>query len=244
MSSDPADVPPYLLPFALPHDRVVPESLGDIDLYLPGPTTEPAPAVLMVHGGPLRPDLSVRPRDWPAFRGYGALLAQAGIVGAMFEHGFVGEDSLGAARDNIREAARTVRVDPRVDPERFGIWFFSAGALFLGSVLADPPGWGVAAAAGTYAVVGDPELDGAGWPQATVTAPDSVIPLLLVRPEHDHDWIAAVNDELLERCDLAGRDVDVFEVPGAHHSFENVDDTDAARDAIRDSIAWWIHALR
>ena len=241
MTSDSADLPPFLRPFVLPHDPVDPEPVGDLDLYLPGET--PAPAVLMVHGGPLRPDLPVRPRDWPAFRGYGALLAQAGIVGAMFEHGFVGDDSLGAARDNIREAARSVGADPRVDPERLGIWCFSAGGLFMGSVLADAPGWDVAAVAGTYAVVGDPELDGSGWPQATRTAGLSAIPLLLVRPEHDHDWISSANDELLERCDRAGRDVDIIEVPGAHHSFENLDDTDASRDAIRRSIDWWTKTL-
>jgi dienelactone hydrolase len=241
MTNDPADPPLYLLPFVQPHDPVVPETIGEIDLYLP--STTPAPAVLMVHGGPLRPDLPVRPRDWPAFRGYGALLAQAGIVGAMFEHGFVGEDSLGAARDNLREAVRSLRADPRVDPDRLGIWCFSAGALFLGSVLADAPGWGVAAAAGTYAVVGAPELDASGWPQATATAGLSTVPLLLVRPEHDHDWIAAVNDELLERCGTAGRPVDLIEVPGAHHSFENVDDTGASRDAIHRSIAWWADTL-
>ncbi|HET8664419.1 MAG TPA: dienelactone hydrolase family protein [Nocardioides sp.] len=241
MSTEPADVPPYLLPFVLPHEPVDPETVEEIDLYLPG--TTPAPAVLMVHGGPLRPDLPVRPRDWPAFRGYGALLAQAGIVGAMFEHGFVGEDSLGEARDHIREGLRSVREDPRVDAERLGIWFFSAGALFLGAVLADAPGWDVAATAGTYGMVGDPELGASGWPQATSTAEHSSVPLLLVRPEHDHDWIASANDELLERCRAAGRPVDVIEVPGGHHSFENVDDTDASRDAIRRSIAWWADTL-
>lgn len=241
MTSEPADLPPYLLPFVAPNEPVEPETVGDIDLYLPA--TTPAPAVLMVHGGPLRPDLSVRPRDWPAFRGYGALLAQAGIVGAMFEHRFVGADSRAVARDNIRETARALRGDPRVDADRLGIWFFSAGALFMGSVLADPPGWDVAAVAGTYAVVGDPELGESGWPQATSTAERSTIPLLLVRPEHDHDWICSANDELLARCERAGRAVDVIEVRGAHHSFENVDDTDASRDAITHSIEWWSKTL-
>jgi hypothetical protein len=31
----------------------------------------------------------------------------------------------------------------------------------------------------------------------------------------------------------------VIDVPGGHHGFETVDDTDAARAAIRDSLAWW-----
>jgi dienelactone hydrolase len=242
MTSDATDLPPFLRPFVLPQEPVEPDTVGDIDLYLPEIT--PAPAVLMVHGGPLRPDLPARPREWTAYRAYGALLARAGLVGAMFEHGFVDDDSLGTARADIRATVDTVIADPRVDPERFGIWFFSAGGLFMGSVLADPPAWHLAAAAGTYAAVADPDLDDSDWPQATTTAELSDVPLLLVRPEHDFDWITSASDELLERCDLASRDVDVFEVPGARHGFENVDDTEAARDAIRDSIAWWARALR
>ena len=40
----------------------------------------------------------------------------------------------------LRAAADAVRSDPRVDPERFGMWFFSAGGLFMGAALADPSG--------------------------------------------------------------------------------------------------------
>lgn len=242
MSSDPTDLPPFLRPFVLPHDPVTPVTVGEIDLYLP--ETTPAPAVLMVHGGPLRPDLPARPRAWTAYQGYGALLAKAGLVGGMFEHGFVDEDSLGVARENIRDAAQVLLADPRVDPERFGIWFFSAGGLFMGSVLADPPAWHLAAAAGTYAAVADPDLEGSDFPQATVTAELCDLPLLLVRPEQDFDWIVSATDELLERCDAADRVVDVIHVPGAHHGFETVDDTDESRRAIHDSITWWADALR
>jgi acetyl esterase/lipase len=45
-------------------------------------------------------------------------------------------------------------------------------------------------------------------------------------------------------CATEDRAVDVIEVPGAHHAFETVDDTDEARDAVRRSIAWWAQALR
>ena len=33
-------------------------------------------------------------------------------------------------------------------------------------------------------------------------------------------------------------------VPGAHHGFETVDDTDAARQAIRGSVAWFATHLQ
>jgi dienelactone hydrolase len=235
------DLPPYLQLFVLPHEPVTPVRAGVLDLYLPSGGA-PAPAVLMVHGGPVPPDLAVRPPQWPAYQAYGALLAQAGLVAGMFEHGFVDDDSLPRARDDVRAALAALRADARVDAGRVGLWFFSAGGYLLGSFL-DPVPEGVAAVAGTYAAVGDEELPALGLVDGIAAAPTSTVPLLLVRPEHDFDWIVSATDELLDRCADAARLVDVIHVTGAHHGFETVDDTDASRTAIRDSIAWWAHAL-
>jgi dipeptidyl aminopeptidase/acylaminoacyl peptidase len=241
MSSEQEVLPPHLQPFVLPHESLEPTRSGTLDLYLP--TTTPAPAVLMVHGGPVPLDRAVRPPQWPSFRGYGALLAQAGIVGAMFEHGFVDEQTFAPAQQNIRAAAAAVRAHPAVDPDRFGLWFFSAGGLFMGSVLADPSGWGVSAVAGTYAAVAHPAITDPAFPPATETAELSTIPLLLVRPEHDFDWIASATTELLDRSAAAHRPVDVIDVPAAHHGFETVDNTTDAREAIQRSITWWTQTL-
>jgi dienelactone hydrolase len=241
MSNTTEELPPHLRPFVLPHESLEPTRMGTLDLYLPA--AAPAPAVLMVHGGPVPLDRAVRPPDWPSFRGYGALLAQAGIVGAMFEHGFVDEQTFAPAQQNIRAAAGAVRANPAVDPDRLGLWFFSAGGLFMGSVLADPSAWGVSAVAGTYAAVAHPAITHPAFPTATKTAELSTIPLLLVRPERDFDWIATATTELLDRSDAAHRPVDVIEVPGAQHGFETVDNTDDARDAIQRSIAWWTRTL-
>jgi dienelactone hydrolase len=236
------ELPPHLRPFVLPHESAEPRHWEALDLYLPEST--PAPAVLMVHGGPVPRDRAVRPPDWPACRGYGALLAQAGPACGMFEHGYVDEQALGTAQQNIPEAAAALRAHPGVVPDRFGMWFFSAGGLFTGSVLADPPGWGVAAVPGTCAAVDRPDAHDPALPAAAVTAGLSDIPLLLVLPEYDFEWIVTASTELLERCAAGHRAVDVIEVPGGHHGFETVDDTDEARDAIRRSIAWWAQALR
>src|SRR6478735_7113303 len=102
-------LPPHPRHFLLAHEPVEPVRTGHLDLYLPEPT--PAPAVLMIHGGPVPRDRPVRPPEWPAFRGYGALLAQAGLVAAMFEHGFVDDDSLPAARDDVAHALQALRAD-------------------------------------------------------------------------------------------------------------------------------------
>src|SRR4029077_16638442 len=118
------ELPPHLRAFVLPHEPVTPARSAELDLYLPAMT--PAPAVLMVHGGPVPPDRPVRPPQWPAYRAYGALLAQAGLVGAMFEHGFVEDEALPAAREDVRRALASLRDDPHVDADRIGLWFFSA----------------------------------------------------------------------------------------------------------------------
>jgi dipeptidyl aminopeptidase/acylaminoacyl peptidase len=235
-----ADLPPHLRPFVLSHEPVDPVRSGALDLYLP--ETTPAPAVLLVHGGPVPADRPVRPPQWPAFRAYGALLARAGLVGAMFEHGFVDDDSLEVARDDLRDALEALRADDRVDAARVGLWFFSGGGYLMGSFL-DPAPDGVVAIAGTYAAVGDEELPDIGLVDGIEAAPRSAVPLLLVRPEHDLEWIVPSTDDLLARCRDAGRAVEVLDVPGAHHAFETVDDTDAARDAIRSSVAWWADRL-
>jgi acetyl esterase/lipase len=235
------DLPPHLRPFVLDHTPVDPVPAGALDLYLP--TATPSPAVLMVHGGPIAPDRPVKPKQWPAFRGYGALLAQAGVVGAMVEHGFADDDSLPAARTDVRAALDALRADPRVDPARVGLWFFSVGGLLMGSFL-DPVPDGVVAVAGTYVLPSDPDLAGPDLAPATDTAPVSRVPLLLVRPEHYFDWILPASDDVLARCATAGRRVDLIAVPGAHHAFETVDDTDAARAAVRASVAWWAAHLR
>jgi hypothetical protein len=237
------DLPPHLQPFVLDHEPVTPVHSGVLDLYLPA-SSAPAPAVLMVHGGPVRPDRPVRPPQWPTYQGYGALLAQAGLVGGMFEHGFTDDDSLDRALDDIRQAASALASEPRVDGERLGMWFFSVGGLFMGSALADPPAWHLAAVAGTYAAVRPPEELLTDLPDAVSHAELSDIPMLLVRPEEEFDWIQYGTDELLERTRAAGRLVDVIDVPGVQHGFETVDDNDEARRAIRDSVDWWARTLR
>ena len=102
---------------------------------------------------------------------------------------------------------------------------------------------GVVAVAGTYAMVADPDLDETDLAQARYVASTCTVSLLLVRPEHDFDWIVPDTDDLLARCATAARPVDVIDVAGAHHGFETVDDTDEARNAISGSISWWSGAL-
>src|SRR5689334_23043969 len=123
-------VPDYLMPFVLPVEPVVPERHGTIDLYLPQ-AAAPRPAVVFVHGCPVPVDLRPTPLDWPVYRGYGSLAATRGVVGVTVDHRLHDLAGYALAADDVQAAVDTVRADPRVDPDRLAVWFFSGGGLLL-----------------------------------------------------------------------------------------------------------------
>jgi hypothetical protein len=111
------------------------------------------------------------------------------------------------------------------------VFAFSGGGVLLGPLLdADPP-WlrGVGL---TYAMCAHTAES-----SSTFTTPiqaDTSTPILLTRAEYEERaWLIESNDAL-----AATHDVDIIEVAAAQHGFETTDDTDAARAAIRQTIAW------
>ena len=76
-----------------------------------------------------------------------------------------------------------------------------------------------------------------GFPPGLVVAPGTIETATPAAAQAQSDLTAAY-------LDAAGRSVDVIDVPGAHHAFETVDDTEDAREGIRRSIAWWVRTLR
>jgi len=228
-----SESPPYLLPFLLDPPRPETESIDGVDLYLPAGAGR-APAVVLVHGGPIRPGM-VSPREWPAYVGYGGLLAEAGLVGVMLQHRFVEDASLTGSLEDIERAIGTARSHPRVDPDRVVVWAFSAGGCLLGPFLADPPR-GLCAVAATYAYLGDLEPDDGIVGPLSAVAGGLRHPALVTRVEHELDWVEESVAAWLAAT--AGADVTVIDVPGAHHGFETIEHTDAARQAVRDGIRW------
>jgi acetyl esterase/lipase len=232
--------PPFLQPFVLPVDPVAPDHVDGVDYYLPSPSEEsPAPAVVLVHGGPVPAGIPERPPSWPAFRAYAALLAQAGAVAAVFEHSYHESDDLDRAFDDVEGLVARVRRHPAVDADRVLLWFFSGGGVLAGPFLSSPADW-LAGVALTYPMCGHRDDDGG----SDLTTPvDAVragcdVPLLLTRVEHERDWIVPSQRELLAAAERSGTDVEVIDVPGAQHGFETVDHTDPAREAITRGVAW------
>lgn len=229
------ELPPFLRPFVLPHEPVEPVRRAGVDLYLPA--GGPAPAAVLVHGGPVPAEWPWQPAAWSAFRGYGSLLARAGVVGVMLEHGFHGPGDLPAAAADVRRLVDAARSDPAVDGDRVALWFFSGGGPLAGEWLADPPAW-LAAVALTYPQVDLPPDAGLVTPLQAVGG--TRVPVLLTRVEHETPRLVPGQEALL----AAGGPVQVHDVPGARHGFETLDDTDAARTAISAGVDWVTTRLR
>ncbi|MEU7810606.1 MULTISPECIES: S9 family peptidase [unclassified Micromonospora] len=144
-------------PFVLDPRPAAVERHGDVDLHVPT-GDGPHPAVVIVHGVPGPPE-APDARDWPLYRGYGALLAERGVLAAIPRLTVTSPDDLYAVAARVAAAAELLRADPRVDAERLGLWFFSGAGLLLGDWLRDPPRWlrGIAA---TYPLLAPLP----GWP--------------------------------------------------------------------------------
>ncbi|MCG5473236.1 dienelactone hydrolase family protein [Micromonospora sp. LAH09] len=227
-------------PFVLSTPAAPVERHGTVDLHLPS-RADPAPAVVVVHGAPLPPD-APDPRDWLLYRGYGALLADSGVVTAVISYQVTDLTALPAAADDIAAMVEQVRADPRVDPERVVLWFFSGGGLFAADWLRAAPPWlrGIAL---TYPLL----VPFPGWEVDTrflpVDALDSGahVPLVLTRAGRDIPPVLAGIDAFLPAATAHGWPIRVIEVPDGQHSFDILDHTPqseaaaiTARDAVLD----------
>ncbi|WP_410538713.1 alpha/beta fold hydrolase [Streptomyces sp. KL2] len=232
--SPPSDErPAHLRPFIVDVPQARRERTGRVDLHLPG-ADEPRPAVVFVHGGPVPPDARPTPRDWPIFTGYARYAASLGAVGATVDHRLHGIADYGRAAEDVREAVRLVRADPRVDGDRIALWFFSGGGLLSADWLAAPPPW-LRCVAATYPLLAPPP----GWPvdasrfhPATALRTAGRLPVVLTRVELELPELAATVQEFLVAAEHREAAVEVIDVPGGHHGFETVDHTEPARQAV------------
>ncbi|MDR7274769.1 alpha/beta hydrolase [Catenuloplanes atrovinosus] len=235
--------PTYLSPFVLPVTPVAPERRDPIDLYLPA-GDGPHPAVVLVHGGPIPPEMRPSPRHWPVFQGYGALVASRGAVGAVVDHPLTTPADYPVAAAALADAIETVRADPRVDGERIAVWYFSGGGLLAADLLREPPSW-LRCAALSYPLL-EPfpgmEVDPAFRP-AEAVASAGELPIVLVRAGQEHPFIAGTVATFVTAAQASGADLRIIDVPNGRHSFDIVDDTDESRAAIDAAVTTVLAAL-
>jgi hypothetical protein len=221
----------FLKPLVLPVDLRTAERQGPVDFYPPGDVTQPRAAVLIVHGGPLPAEVRPTPRDWPAYQGYGSLLAGRGVVGATVDHRLHTPAAYPTAEEDVAAAIDVLRADPRVDGDRVALWFFSGGGLLSTRWLRDPPAW-LRCVALTYPLLGSPE----GWnvdPRfrpAEAVAHTGELPVVLTRVGLERPEFATFVEDFVDAA--AKSSLEIIEVPRGRHGFDTLDDDDDSRAAI------------
>ncbi|MEI8408459.1 MULTISPECIES: nuclear transport factor 2 family protein [unclassified Kribbella] len=236
------DLPAYLRPFVLgvldgPDVRV--DRLGEMDFYRPAGTARTG-AILFVHGGPGPAGLEVMPREWPVYRGYATAAARRGVVAAVVDHSLIhGFDQLVTAADEVEAAVGALRSDPRVDPDRVALWFFSGAGLLAGEWLDSRPDW-LRCVALTYPLLATPpgveELVNA----AEVIGKHKDLPVLLTSVGLEHEELAG---PVAEFVSAGGTALDIIDVPKGHHGFDMLDHTEESRAAVTKALDWAIAHL-
>ena len=237
-----SNLPAYLRPFVLgvldgPDVRV--DRLGEIDFYRPAGTARTG-AILYVHGGPGPAGLEVMPRDWPVFRGYATATARRGLVAAVVDHSLIhGLDHLVTAADEVEAAVGVLRSDPRVDPDRVGLWFFSGAGLLAGEWLDSRPDW-LRFVALSYPLLATPPGVDDLVNAAEVIGKHKDLPVLLTRAGLESDELAG---PVAEFVSAGGSSLDIIDVPKGHHGFDMLDHTEESRAAVTKALDWAIAHL-
>ncbi len=233
----PAETPPHLRPFPLDVPDLARERHGNVDLYLQD-SAPPRPAVLFVHGGPVPAGARPTPREWPVLVGYARYAAAEGAVGAVLDHRLHDLADYPRAAQDVAAAVELLRADPRVDPDRIALWFFSGGGLLTADWLAAPPPW-LRCLAATYPVLAPlPNwgLTGTRFEPARAVAHAGALPIVLTRVGREMPEIAATVQQFVTAAEDAKVNVESVDVPDGHHSFETLDPTDRTREALRQAM--------
>ncbi|WP_259275918.1 alpha/beta hydrolase family protein [Micromonospora chalcea] len=247
-------------PFVLDPRPATVERHGDVDLHVPTGDGQ-HPAVVIVHGVPGPPD-APDARDWPLYRGYGALLAERGVLAAIPQLTVASPDDLYAVAARVAAAAELLRADPRVDAERLGLWLFSGAGLLLGDWLRDPPRW-LRGLAATYPLLAPlpgwppvdprfrpidaldlPPVQDAAAPSGTASpdgtgaeatqAEDVARPtLVLTRAGRERPEVAPTIEAFTVVARRRGIPLHVVDVPNGQHGFDALDHTEESRAAVR-----------
>jgi acetyl esterase/lipase len=222
--------PDSLKPFVLPVPPAEPERHDRVDLYPPS-SSQPRPAIVFVHGGPVPAGLTPTPREWPVFRGYASLAAARGYVGVTVDHRLHHPGAYPDAADDVAAAVELARADPRVDADRVALWFFSGGGPLAADWLRAPKPW-LRCVALTYPLLA--ELPGFGLDARfrPVEAAATTVPVVLTRVGLENPVIAATVEAFVEAARTGATPLTVVDVPNGHHSFDMLDDTDESRAAV------------
>ncbi|MFD7705382.1 alpha/beta fold hydrolase [Streptomyces caelestis] len=224
----------HLRPFRLEVPKVPRERREHVDLYPPPGAEGRLPAVVFVHGGPVPAGARPTPREWPTLVGYARYAAGRGAMGATLDHRLHDVADYEGAATDVATAVELVRADPRVDPDRIALWFFSGSGLLTADWLGAPPAW-LRCLAATYPILAPlPNwgLTGSRFHPADALPHAGALPVVLTRAGLESPEIAATIKTFLAAGKDCGAAVKVVDVPNGHHGFETADPVDEWHAAV------------
>jgi acetyl esterase/lipase len=214
------------------------------DLYTPSeePADRKYPVVMLIHGGPVQPDLRTTPKDWGVFVSYGQLIAASGLAAVTFNHRFYAHEKVGVAATDVAALISYVRrnaAELNLDPDRLCLWAFSFGGLQLSPVIKDSPPF-VRCLVSFYAFLDLPTTNLKPYSpleqlKARTTPP---APIFIAWAGQDipqlNTTVAAFVQEALSKNML----LELSTYPDGQHGFDMYNDTDESRRLIAQALAF------
>ncbi len=223
-----------------------------LDLYLPAPSpsAKPWPAAVFVHGGPVPAGMSAK--NIEQFQSYGRVLSSRGIAAVAFNHRFHGlTDILQAAADIDRALGylRQHAAEYSIDRDRLCVWTVSAGGLFAGPLLHQPPTY--LRCLVMYYGLTDPEVFaqmGMGQPPSETSIrfrvadqlrPESgPLPILVARAGKDSPALNRALDGFVERAVSLNLPIQLLNHPDGVHAFDVLDPNPRSVEIVEVTIAF------
>jgi acetyl esterase/lipase len=206
-----------------------------LDQYTP-PGATPAtalPAILFVHGGPLRPETAPLPKDWGVFISYGQLAAASGMAGFMFNHRYYIKQGEEPASEDIRAVMGYLIANAGalgIDASRLCVWVFSGGGKLLPAILQYSEAIKTLV---LYYTLLDSKGSAALWNRIFGN-----IAVCAAKGRLDRPNINQSIDRLAERARAAQSVIEVFDHPTGRHGFDVLDDDPTTRAIIAKTIAF------
>ncbi len=207
------------------------------DLYRPGARPKAAPAVILIHGGPIPANLLTNPKDWRLFESFGRLLGASGMAAVTFNHRFFALDKATEALGDIRDLVGHVVSNGGalgVDPGRLCLWVFSGGGIFLAPFLRETPA-AVCCIVAYYAVLRGsvPQFSAATQlGETTGTVP----PMLIARAGRDVPELNEGIDYFVQQALKKNVILDVLNHATGQHGFDGRDDDGRTREILRRTV--------
>jgi acetyl esterase/lipase len=231
-----------------------------MDVYLPPArrlAAGRAPAVLLIHGGPVPPAAYAKVKNMGVFVSYGELLAASGLAAVAFNHLHHGWHDLAESADHVTAVIAWLRTEAdslRIDPDRLCLWAFSGGGPQLAPALAAPDP-GIRCLVAYYPLLDlralaarlpevSPETLERFSPAACLAAPQAPAaapararpPMLLARAGKDQPFMNEALDGFVQAALAAGVELELWNHAAGQHGFDLLDDVPRTRQIVARTI--------